>query len=194
MLTLFLLVVFLLTAGLTWLQGLWKGLLTLVNVLLAGLVATIFFEPITTAIVESSAQMTYLLDFLVLWGLFALAITVFRIVTEIVSRERVQFHPMVELVGRSITALLIGYLMVMFTNMTLHTAPIQASPFNGAWTSPGEASFVGLSPDAQWLSFVRGQSQMGLAGSHVFDEDGSFVQRYYSRRQALESEAEFLVQ
>lgn len=194
LLTLFLLVVFAVTAGLTWLHGLWSNLLTLVNMLLAALVATIFYEPAATALRDSMAQMTYLLDFLLLWLLFAVSFGIFRLATDLISRERLRFPPMVELVGRSITAVIIGYVMVMFTTMTLHTAPLQASPFNGAWSTPGEASFLGLRPDAQWLSFVRGQSQMGLKGGSVFDENGTFVQRHHARRQAFESEEAFLVQ
>lgn len=194
LLTLFLLFVFAATGALVWFHGLWSNLVTLINMLFAGFVATIFFEPLTTLAVEQMPAYSYVLEFIILWALFAFTFGILRVVSELVSRQRLRFQPMVELVGRSVTAVIIGYVMVMFTNMTLHTAPIEASPFNGAWATAGDASFLGMRPDGQWLSFVRGQSQMGLSGSSVFDETGSFVTSYYARRQALEGEESFLAE
>ncbi len=192
LLTLFLLVVFAATAALVWFHGLWSNIVTLINILFAGFTATNFYEPLATMAVEQMPSYSYVVDFIILWALFALSFGLTRVITELISRQRLRFQPMVETIGRSVTAVIIAYVMVMFTTMTLHTAPIHASPFNGAWATTEDASFLGLRPDAQWLSFVRGQSQMGLSGSSVFDESGTFIPKYRDRRAALEGEESFL--
>jgi hypothetical protein len=194
LMTLFLLVVLASTAGLVWFHGLWGNLITLVNLLFAGMVATIFYEPLAKLLAQQAPESSYLADFLILWALFALTFGIMRLATDLISRQRLVFHPQVELIGRSVTAVIVGYVMVMFTCFTLHTAPLQASPFQGAWPAPNTPSFLfGISPDRQWLAFVRGQSKMGLQGDRVFDEFGNFVQDHHQRRNAFESEEGFLV-
>jgi hypothetical protein len=194
LLTLTLFVIFAATAALVWFHGLWGNVLTLINLIFAALVATCFYEPVATAVVNQMSSYSYLVDFFCLWGLFAFTFGFMRLVTDLLSRRRLAFQPMVEMIGRSVLALVIGYLMMMFTAMTLHTAPLQASPFNGAWESPTDPSFLGLRPDGQWLSFVRGQSKLGLAGGSVFDETGDFVTRHFERRREFEGEETFLTQ
>jgi hypothetical protein len=194
LMSLFLLLVLASTAGLAWFHGLWGNMVTLVNLLFAGMVATTFYEPLATLLVNQSREASYLADFLILWGLFAVTFGLMRLTTDLISRKRLFFHPQVELIGRSISALIVGYVMVMFTCFTLHTAPLPASPFQGAWATPGASSFLGMSPDRQWISFVRGQSKMGLQGSGVFDEYGTFVPNHHARRQAFEAEDGFLAQ
>jgi hypothetical protein len=194
LMTLFLAFVLLFVAGMTWFHGLWGNFLTLVNLLFAAMVATSFYEPISSAIVKQLTSYSYLVDFLTIWGLFALTFGLMRLITDMLSQRRLKFHPHVETAGRSILALLVGYLMMMFTSMTLHTAPIQASPFNVAWQSPSDPTFLGMRPDEQWMGLVRGQSKMGLKGASVFDENGDFIRRHFDRRRRLESEETFLVQ
>ena len=194
LLTLFLFLVLASTAGLAWFHGLWGNMVTLVNLLFAGMVATVFYEPLAKLLVEQAPGATYLADFLILWALFALTFGIMRLLTDLLSPKRLVFHPQVELIGRSITAVVVGYVMVMFTCFTLQTAPLPASPFQGAWPSSSSSSFLGLSPDAQWLSFMRGQSKMGLQGDRVFDEFGNYRENHHARRQALESEDGFVTQ
>jgi hypothetical protein len=186
LLTVFLAVVLVGVAALVWFHGLWGNFLTLINLVFAALVATVFYEPLTTKVVEQMPSYTYLLDFLILWLVFAVTFGILRLFTDLLAPRRLAFHPQVELIGRSILALLIGYLMMCFTAMSLHTAPIQARPFNGAWQSPTDPSFLGMRPDAQWMNFVRGQSKLGLKGNTVFDEGGTFVTRHAARREAFE--------
>jgi hypothetical protein len=85
------------TAGL-WFQGLWSGLVTLVNMILAMVIATSFYEPASSAIEGFGAQSwTYLLDFVVLWLLFFLAYSILRGVSDSLSTERVKFDPPIEM-------------------------------------------------------------------------------------------------
>ena len=192
LLTLFLLFVLLLTAAGVWFHGLWGNIVTLINMLIAAIVATCYYEPATTQILNSTSQnYSYIADFLVLWLIFAFTFGILRLITDMISPKRIKFHPMTELIGRSVLAVVIGYVMMMFTAFTIHTAPIQSQPFNGA-LSPGSSSFLGMSPELQWLGFVRGQSKMGLKGGSVFDETGVWISQQYERRQALEKEEGFL--
>ena len=55
MLTLVLLLIFLVVLGLSWFQGLWNNLLTLINVLFAAMIAVSFYEPIATAIAQRTS-------------------------------------------------------------------------------------------------------------------------------------------
>jgi hypothetical protein len=193
LLTLFLLLVFAAVAAGVWFHGLWGGVVTLVNLLISGLVATSFYEPATAQLLDlTSRDYSYLMDFLVLWGIFAFTFGILRLITDMISPKRLKFHPTTELVGRSVMCVIVAYVMVMFTAMTIHTAPLQASPFNGAWSGPNDASFLGMKPEAQWLGFVRGQSQMGLSGGTVFDQSGAWLNDHYQRRQAFEKEEGFL--
>ena len=192
LLTLFVLVVFGLAAAGVWFHGLWGNVVTLVNLLISALVATSYYEPVTLQVLDlTSPEYSYVADFLVLWGLFALTFGILRLICDLLSPHRLKFHPMTELIGRSITAVIIGYVLMMFTAMTVHTAPLQANPFNGAWTS-SYASFLGMSPESQWLGFVRGQSQLGLKGGPVFDETGTWLDDQANRRRALEQQEGFL--
>jgi len=193
LLSLFLLFVFALTAAGVWFHGLWGGVVTLVNLLIAGLVATSFYEPVALQIVGFSRNYTYLADFLALWFLFAVTFGLLRLITDIISPNRLKFHTLTEMIGRSIMCVVVGYVMMMFTAMTIHTAPIQASPFNGAWSGPSSSSFLGMKPESQWIGFVRGQSKWSLKGGEVFDEDGSWLADHYARRTEFEKETGFLV-
>ena len=193
LLTLFLFVVFAITAAGVWFHGLWGGVVTLVNLLVSALVATSFYEPVTLQVLGFDDSYTYLADFLVLWVLFAFTVGMLRLITDMISPKRLKFHPLTEVIGRSIMSVLVGFVMMMFTAMTVHAAPLQASPFNGAIASPQDASFLGMKPESMWLSFVRGQSKYSLAGSSVFDDDGSWLADHFARRQALEAESGFRV-
>ena len=84
MLFLFLFAVLAATAAGVWFQGLWSAAITLVNMLLAMIVATSFFEPVCTAIegISAARTYTYLLDFIVLWVLFAITFGILRTFTD----------------------------------------------------------------------------------------------------------------
>src|SRR6185369_17224397 len=100
------------TAG-VWFQGLWSAAITLVNLLFAMIIATSFYEPISTAIegIGAAAQYTYVLDFVVLWLLFGIVYGILRAVTDALSASAVKFDLPVEMAGRSVLALFCGWLM-----------------------------------------------------------------------------------
>lgn len=187
MLTILLLLIFIgVTAGL-WFQGLWNNAITLMNVLLAGLIATNWYEPIATLAIEQEASYTYLYDVVFLWLLFAISFSLLRVFTDMLSSDRVKFIPPVELAGRSILAVLAAYLFICFTVFTIHTAPLQANAFRGAFQTPDSATFLIFQPGRQWASLVRTASGGGLSnGDNQFDPNGEFAHKYFQRRKNFE--------
>jgi hypothetical protein len=203
MLTLFLFAVFIICVAMLWNEGLWSNAITLVNITLAVLIATNYFEPLAAWLDYYVPDYTYLWDFLALWGLFALALGILRLVTDLISRHRVRFKMPVEHTGRVILAIWVGWIMVGFTIISLHVAPLAAHPFGGGFQNrPTSGNFFGLAPDRQLLAFVQkssrgplsrsytGGSVMGYhplpedkeSGCRVFDPRSDLVIKYRNRR------------
>jgi hypothetical protein len=203
MLTLFLFAVFMICVAMLWNEGLWSNAITLVNVTLAALIATCYFEPLADILDRIQPDYTYLWDFFMLWGLFAGALGILRLVTDLISRHRVRFKMPVEHTGRVVLAIWVAWIMVGFTTMSLHLAPLAPHPFRGAFQkTPGSGNFFGMAPDRQWLAFVQKCSRGALSRSHkqgelpgyhplpedkqkgcrVFDPQGDFIVKYRNRR------------
>src|SRR4051812_43411502 len=109
MMLLFLLLVLAGTAAAVWFQGLWNAVVTLVNLILAGAIASSFFEPVSRMLEGISGDVktyTYLLDFIVVWLLFAVSFGVLRAITDAISSKPVLFDFPVEVAGRTLMALI----------------------------------------------------------------------------------------
>jgi len=208
LLTLLLLVVFLASVAMLWNEGMWSNAVTCVNVALAAMVATNYFEPLAAWLDHQMPSYTYLWDFLALWGLFTVTLSVTRALTDKLSRYRVRFKMPVEQAGRVLLAVWASWMLVCFVTMSLHTAPLALHPFRGSFQQePLSNNFLGLAPDRQWLAFIhsrsrgalsRGDAQAGSpyaedAGQRVFDPQGEFILKYGSRRANLEQEPEMRV-
>src|SRR5215467_1642300 len=142
MMFLFLLLIFAATAAALWFQGLWSAVVTLVNMLLAMMIATSFYEPICTAIERvGGAQYTFLLDFVVLWLLFGIVFGILRAITDGLSGTRVSFDMPVEMAGRSVLAAWCGWLMVCFVAFSLQMAPLNTPNPLGAWEKTSSKTF-----------------------------------------------------
>ena len=116
-------------------EGLWSNAISAINVTLAAMVATNWYEILADYLNSQAPSYTYVWDFLMLWALFALSFTVFRAFTDQISKHRVRFKMPVEIAGRIIFALLTGWIFICFTNMTLHTAPLARTAFRGSFSA-----------------------------------------------------------
>lgn len=210
MLTLVLLLIFLIVAAALWFQGLWSNTITLINMFLAVMLAFNYYEPLAALIEKNEASYTYLYDFLLLWGLFALSFGALRLCTDLLSRRRVVFNYWVEMIGRTVLALWIAWLFVGFTCATLHTAPLGRHPM-GFQKTPTAGNFLGTAPGRQWLAFMRSRSRGAFRRSEsdpqkrsplerdknldarVFDPEGKFIWKYYQRRANFEKESDYRV-
>ena len=183
MMLLFLLLILLGTGAAVWFQGLWSGVVTFVNLLLAMVIATSFYEPVTVALegIGALATYAYLLDFVVLWLLLVFVYGVLRAFTDALSKSQVSFPMPVEMAGRSVMALLCGWLMVCFVAFSLHMAPLNSPTPLGAWSTPSAGTLGPVSPDRLWLGFMYSRSRGALAGA-PFDPQADFLLRYRDRR------------
>ncbi|ADB16421.1 hypothetical protein Psta_1746 [Pirellula staleyi DSM 6068] len=195
----FLLLVFLGTGVAIWFQGLWNAAITLVNLLLAMLVASNYWEPLTTLIEGLAGQgYTYLLDVVVLWILFAVTFGILRTITDTLSKKPIKFMMPVEMGGRSVLAIWCGWLMLCFVTFSMQMAPLaQVEPL-GAWASPSTSSFIGMNPDRMWLGFLQSRSRGALSRGNfsgtrhpedvdldveTFDPNSEFLMKYRHRRE-----------
>jgi len=180
MLFLFLFLVFFISVAALWFQGFWNCVITFVNLILAALLATTFYEPLA-GLMKADA-LKPMADFLSLWLLFAVSFGILRIFSDMLCREKVTFTLPVEMGGRSIMSIWTAWVFVCFTCMSLHMAPLGESPFNGGFAEPQSASFLGLAPDRQWLAFMQSRSNGALSNGQEFDPQATFVIRYHQHR------------
>lgn len=193
MITGLLLAVFVAVAFALWREGLWGAMIMTLNTLLAASFATAWYERLVALARSRMPSYDYLLDFVCLWGLFAVIILVLRELTDRISRTKVRFRRPVEMFGGPVVAALGGWIMVCFTAATLHTAAV---PRDLVQPTPEARLFFGLSPDRRWLQWVRSSSLHGpfAAGEDLaFDPRADFIIRYATRREQLEAEPELRV-
>ncbi len=179
-------------------EGLWSNSLTLINVVTAALIATGYWEPLATWLDEQIPSFTYLLDFIAIWAIFVLAFVILRAITDQLSKVKVRFRVPVEYVGSGLIAIWVGWVMVCFTAMTIHMAPLSADFLDGAFSpDPDHTTLLGYAPDHQWLAFVhritgeRGSLSTAAKGdseaTNTFDPQAEFIRRYGWRRTQFES-------
>jgi len=165
-------------------SGLWSNVIRFVNVVFAGLLATSWYPNLAATLEGMQVSFGYVWDFVAVWALFTFFITVFSLLTGIVSRNRVRFKFPVDIGGGIFFACLTGWVMVCFSAMTLHMAPLQPT-FLGGFQATPQSKVLGIGPDRLWLAFVDSASQGAFAGvltQRSFDPDGDFILRYGARR------------
>ncbi|MDX1962222.1 MAG: hypothetical protein SFX18_03650 [Pirellulales bacterium] len=195
MFTVFLLAVFLIPViMLSALGGLWDNLLTWINIILAGLIATNYFEPFAIWIDSMiGTDYAWYSDLMAFWILFAGTMGLLRAVTDTISTVRVRFRKPVEVAGSIIFAALCGWTLVCLTTFSLHLAPLAVNSFGGAFQERPETNnmFFGTGPDFLWLSFAHRQSRpdsgpISVDEQHIFDPQGLFRLKYGLRRYRFE--------
>jgi len=190
-------------AAATWLVGLWNNIITWITLVISAMVASSFFEPLATRLNEKLAESSYLVDFVAVWGLFIATYAVLRILTEVLSKYRLQFDVWTETIGRTVMSILIALTFFAFASFTLHMAPM---PVDGPWgqhfqATPDAQSF-GIGADRSWMNFVRSESMGAFSeridspilfpyelptttGVREFDPAGELMSRYHQRRRNL---------
>lgn len=191
-LTLLLIVLLVAVVGTLGRDGVWSNTLVFVNVTIAALLATCFFEPLARIMASLLPAAAYLVDIVAIWLLFAVSYLVLRGVTDFLSKTKVRFHKPLDLGGGILMALWTGWVLVCFTVTSLHTAPL-GREFLGF--SPESRMFFGQAPDRQWLAFVQQVSRGGWGRSgpssdpeaFVFDPGAEFMLKYATRRSLFET-------
>jgi hypothetical protein len=202
MLIALLFVIFAVCFGFLFTEGMWSNAIRLINVIVAALLATNYFESAASVLEDWGESFTYFWDFLALWGLFALFNACLRGATDHISKVKVRFRKITDQIGSPVFAACIGWVMVCFTAMTLHTAPLARNFMAGSF-QPEQRMFLGLVPDRKWLAFVQTMSLGTFSCSptaedirkepaweedaaRTFDPRGEFMPKYATRRADLE--------
>jgi hypothetical protein len=176
-------------------QGLWSNTLTLINVILAALIATNYFEPLAGYLDSSEPSLTYVWDFVTIWLIFGLAMVALRAATDFLSPVKVRFFVPVEKAGGIIMALWISWIVVCFATASFHTAPLARHFLGGGFQkTPDAKMFFGLQPDRVWLGWMNRESQGTLSrfgGARPFDAKGDFIAQRANRRFAYEGVMSF---
>lgn len=203
MITLLMILMFVAVIGCTWWFGIWSNCLTLMNLILAGLIASSFYEGVSNKLVASMGYRD-LVDFLAVWIVFVVSFIVLRTLTDITSGRKLNFSPLVETIGQSILSVWIACVFLAFTTFTLHLSPLTPNDFQAS----ANQSTLGIGPDRMWLAFIQSRSRGSLAagkesnflaskytlGVHrddaelnarVFDPFGTFIAENIDRRAKL---------
>jgi hypothetical protein len=174
-------------------------------VLLAGLLAMNFFEPVAGAL-ESLGGPTWRprWDFIALVGLFVALVFGLRTAAERTAAADIEIEDLTNEIGRWGFGALTGYVTIAFLLTSLHTAPLPRQVYPTRIEEPlgfhaEGGNFFGLSPDYHWLAFTQFVSRKGLrrGENYIFDaprykvgdyqeaEWPSFPLRYAARREQL---------
>ena len=195
--TLLMFVIFFACVAMLYNDGMWSNAIRLINLITAALLAMNFFEPLADWLEKTKPDYTFFWDFLSLWGLFIVFSLIFRQLTDRISQVKVKFLKKADQIGSGVLALWIGWVMVCFTLMSLHTAPLARNCLFGSFkTKTEERMFLGFAPDRQWLGFTQKMSQGPYdrsvseaewkAQKTIFDPRGEFLPKYATRRATLE--------
>lgn len=178
-------------------EGLWSNTITLINTVIAALIATNYFEPAGAFLAEQIPSFAYFCDFLALWLIFAVTAGILRAITEAVSKVQVKFRKPIESAGSTLMAVVIGMVMICFTAMSLHAAPLPLHSFGGTFQVTPDESIAGFGPDRIWIGFVHYLSDDGAYSRFdaplAFDEPEEFILNQGARRAAYDAEPSLLV-
>jgi hypothetical protein len=196
MVTIIMFVILFACVAMLYTDGLWSNAIRLVNVITAALLAMNFFEPLADWLDGMKPAYGYFWDFIALWGLFIVFSIIFRSLTDTASKVKVRFLKIADQVGSGLLSAWIGWVMVCFTMVSIHVAPLAKNCLMESFV-PEEQMVLGFAPDRMWLGFTQKMS-MGpynrLASESewkmektIFDPHGEFMPKYATRRAAIES-------
>jgi hypothetical protein len=184
-------------AGVTiafWREGLLTALTMTINIVLAGLAAFAFFEPIAGLLVPGLAG-SFLAgyeDALCLIVLFTVSLGLLRLITNNLASAHLEYPAVVRQGGSAVFALVAGYLTSGFLLCVLQTLPWQVDFLGFDYHAPNSGNAVRsvLPPDHIWLAMMHNMMP-------DFDPDSTFearyarFRRYDDQREALPYRGEF---
>ena len=157
----------------------------LINVIIAGLLAMNFWEPLATLFQQTAPGAAFWVDSFLLLTLFAVFLMILRTATDYISRQPIAFPKWVDLGGGFLASAITGFIVYCFLGTAIATAPLP----------PAENS---TSSDLKlmWPSFVQRLSLGTLQGftasddpygEHVFDPKAEFVFKHTERQKLYAS-------
>jgi len=175
--------------GTLYTEGMWSNALRFINVVIAALLATNYYEPVALLLEKNMPSWTYVVAFLALWGLILVILIAEVELTNRISRVKVRFLKIVDQIGAAAFAVLIGWTMICFTMTSLHVAPMSRTFLFGGFNHETKM-FGGLAPDRKWLGFMKKLSRGAYSESPVveFDPKNEWMNTYASRRTKLQEQ------
>ena len=188
-LLLLMLVIIVCCVGFSLQNGTWGNVVMLINVVMSALIAVNYYEPLANYLESLDKSFTFLVDFVALWAIFVLSVVILRALTDKLSTVKVKLRkPFDQIIGGVLGAW-IGWVMVCFTLMTFHTAPLARNFLDGAFQpEPKSRMFLGLGPDQQWLGFAQKSSEGAFSRGQTFDPYGDYILKYGERRARFEDQ------
>lgn len=194
MIDILLLVVVGLVAWLVSGEGAYGAGIVFLSVVLGGLLAMNFFEPLANFLsAQIPAYATYW-DVVSLVGIFAIAVTLLRMGAEQLVPTEIELHATLYEPLRWGFAAAAGYVTMAILLTALHTAPLPRE-FMG-FTPERKNLMQFAAPDRQWLGLTQYISEKSLSAGRVFDAPiyqapgtdksriwSSFPIRYATRRE-----------
>ncbi len=169
-----------------WREGLLTAVTMTVNVVLAGLIAFAFFEPVASQL-EQAFKGSFLAgseDALSLVALFALSLGLLRLATNNLANAQLEYHPVLRQAGIVLFGMITGYLTSGFLLCVMQTLPLQVDFMGFDYLTPktGGALRSVLPPDHVWLAMMHWTMP-------DFDKDGRF-EAAYARFRRLDANGE----
>lgn len=175
MLVLFTLIVIGIVAFMQYRNGLFTSAAMIVQVLLAGLVAFGFWEPIADELDASffNSPLDGYQDCIVLIGLFCVTLGVLRLVTNRLNKAMIDFNWTLQQIGGPAAGLVTGYLLSGFLVCVFQTLPVEESFLGFSMRKPDEPGLRRFLPaDRVWLALMRHAGAYPLAWSEPKEDTG----------------------
>jgi Colicin V production protein len=191
MLELLTIVLMLLLAALQTRAGLFAALVLFCNVIVAGVLAFNFWEPLARMLGQHSPRLDQYADALWLTALVALFLIMLRWLTSYLAPRRLTLPPRFDRLGGALVGCCTGYLFAGLVSCLLQTLPL---PERFLGYDPQKGSALGA-PERVWLSLVHRTSGVvcDQPDERWFDADGSFAARYARYRRIREGSTSPLV-
>lgn len=173
-----------------WRQGVLPAFAMMCNVLLSGLIAFNFFEPIAAELdpMFAGSFLHGYEDSLCLIVLFCLALMILRWLANALIHAHIEYNAVLQQGGAVLFGLLTGYLVAGFLVCVAQTLPLGEHflQFEARMDSQAAGAKLRrfLPPDRVWLALMHRASETSLSwdGDAPFDPDGSFELRYARER------------
>ena len=176
-----------------WWFGFWNNMLTMINCLLAALIATSAYPAISEFVVnldKDENSFAYVGDFVGLWAVFVISFMLLRGFTDSLSKYRLKFDIITEMAGRTVFSIGTAIVMLCFTNFTLQLAPLDQELFSesGKPTSATDAAVSSL-PDQMWIGYAQYASTGPLSsGSEIPNTFYEAAEQYRYDNKAFKDE------
>lgn len=184
-------------------EGIWNNLLTMMMVMISGVVAFGYFQPLTRSFDEKTGgSYTYLLDFLVIWFTFIFVMLILKILGKVLSPKKVKFLENFDLYGGVAIALFTAYLITGMMLATMHSAPLIHNIFDNRFVmgetrkeveSTINSTSVIARPDLAWLGLMESVLQGSSMGGSDFSA-ARYVHSYAEHRKTFSTITTYLVE